>query len=90
MEPQADFAGEISQLSLINVELHSQLNALENGRDRLDQRFESDLAALNKAIYELPPVVNLLLLESPPVSSPQSRNTSIPVPVAKDRVCASP
>ncbi|KAK4463238.1 hypothetical protein QBC42DRAFT_266253 [Cladorrhinum samala] len=66
MEPQADLTGEISQLSFIGAELRNQLYVLEQGRDTLDRRFKSDLAALNMAIYELPPVINLLLLETPP------------------------
>ena len=68
MATHADVLGKVSQLSLSNAQLVREISALEEGRDRLDRRFESNLSSLNQAIRALPAVIDVLLLEQPPVS----------------------
>ena len=68
MESQSSISGTVCQLSHTNADLFQELAALEDGRNHLDRRFESDLSALNKTISELGPVIDVLLLEKPPVS----------------------
>jgi hypothetical protein len=68
MESQPSILGTVCQLSYTNAALFEELAVLEDGRNHLDRRFESDLSALNKTISELGPVMDVLLLEKPPVS----------------------
>jgi hypothetical protein len=68
MESQPSIFGTVCQLSHTNADLFKELAALEDGRNHLDRRFKSELSALNTTISELGPVIDVLLLEKPPVS----------------------
>ncbi|KAI8633696.1 hypothetical protein F5Y19DRAFT_489157 [Xylariaceae sp. FL1651] len=66
MESQAEVLGKLSQLSVSNAELLTEIGELEEERGSLERQFASNLSSLNETICELPTVVNVLLLEKPP------------------------
>ncbi|KAK4160284.1 hypothetical protein QBC43DRAFT_293175 [Cladorrhinum sp. PSN259] len=66
MTAHGEILDKVSQLSAFNVELAEEIALLEEARDDLELRFETNLSDLNKAIYELPVVIDVLILEKPP------------------------
>lgn len=57
----------VAQLSVLNAELAHEVSSLEEGKDGLDQRFQTSISHLNQAIRKLPVVIQVLTLDNPPV-----------------------
>lgn len=69
MASNAEILESASQLSVLNAHLTQEIASLAEGRDGLENRFQTTLFHLNKAITKLPVVIHVLTLERPPVSS---------------------
>lgn len=67
MAEHAEILDKVAQLSALGAELVEEITLLEDGRGCLDQRFDTNLSDLNRSISQLPVVVDVLILEKPPV-----------------------
>ncbi|KAK3379008.1 hypothetical protein B0T24DRAFT_589614 [Lasiosphaeria ovina] len=66
MATHGEVLKKVSQLAVLNAELVEEIASLEQAKTDLDQRFETNLSCLYQAIRELPVVIDVLMLETPP------------------------
>ena len=68
MAAHSEILEKVLELSALSVALVEEVVLLEGSRDDLEQRFDVNLSHLNQAILQLSVVVDVLMLEKPPVS----------------------
>jgi hypothetical protein len=68
MDSHEELLKKILALSLSNAQLRQEVEQLESNREFLERRFAVNKRSLNGVIEGLPGVLDILILEKPPVS----------------------